>query len=135
MKTVPFDADMYPSGDWSFFTSVIVVGFVELGGDGCTQPILASGPLVWDQPVVRPWVNPIDTGARTGANGTVDATTYTTASGDIWSEIAARFAIDGDDLEWLNPIRIGSQPGTAYADQVLNLDPDDRSDSESRRPQ
>jgi hypothetical protein len=99
IKTVPIDENTFPSGDWSFLTYVLVVGFVELGGDGCTQPILATGDLVWDQPVVRPWVDPEDSGSRTGATGTVDGTTYTTASGDIWSEIAARFGIDGDDLE------------------------------------
>lgn len=134
IRTVPFDADAFPDGDWSFFTSVIVVGFVELGGDGCTQPILATGPLVWDQPVVRPWVDPVDGGERPGAMGATLGTLYSTAEGDIWSEIAARFGISGDDLEWLNPIRVGSQPGTAYAHQQLNLDPADRSDSESRRP-
>lgn len=136
IRTVPFDEDIFPSGDWSFLTSVIVVGFVELGGDGCTQPILASGPLEWDQPVVRPWVDPVDSGSRPNATGTVDGTVYTTAAGDVWDVIAARFGIERDDLEWLNPIRAGnSEPHTAYEGQLLNLDPDDRSDSESRRPQ
>jgi hypothetical protein len=135
IRTVAFDANAFPSGDWSFFTSVIVVGFRESGDDACTQPILATGDLVWDQAVIRPWVEPQDSGPREGATGTVDGTIYTTAAGDIWGEIATRFGIDGSDLEWLNPIRVGSQPGMAYAGQLLNLDPDDRSDSESRRPQ
>jgi hypothetical protein len=132
-------ASTFASGDWSFFTSVVVVGHLE-PADGtdlteCVQRILATAPLTWDQPVVRPWVDPVDSGAASGANGTVDGTLYTTAPGDVWDAIAARFGISGSDLEWLNPIRTPGTPKTAYEGQLLNLDPDDRSDSESRRPQ
>jgi hypothetical protein len=132
-------ANAFPSGDWSFLTALLVVGYPdsELGGDaaGCMQPILATALLSWDVPDVRPWVDPVDSGATAGATGDVDGTLYTTAPGDVWDEIAARFGIGRDDLEWLNPIRSPSANHTAFADQVLNLDPDDRSDSESRRPQ
>jgi hypothetical protein len=134
ISTRGMEANAFPSEDWSFFTSVVVVGFVELGGDGCTQPILATGDLVWDQPVVRPWVDPVDGGKRPAASGEVDGTVYTTAAGDVWDVIAERFGLSAADLDWLNPIRVGSQPNTAYAGQLLNLDPSDRSDSESRRP-
>lgn len=127
--------NLFPSGDWSFFTSVGVVGFLEPGAAECIQPILATAPLTWDQPKMRPWVDPVDGGATAGATGEVDGTLYTTAAGDVWDEIAARFGIGRDDLEWLNPIRTPSGNHTAFAGQVLNLDPDDRSDSESRRPQ
>jgi hypothetical protein len=134
IRTAPFLGD-YPDEDWSFFTSVLVIGFREVGSDGCTQPILATGELTWNQPVVRPWVDPVDSGPADGASGPVDGSLYTTAPGDIWSAVAARFGIDSDDLTWLNPIRAGnSERNTAYAGQVLNLDPADRSDSESRRP-
>jgi hypothetical protein len=128
------DAATFSSGDWSFITSVVVVGHLDPVGD-CQQPILAIAPLTWDQPVVRPWVDPVDSGAAVQAEGRVDGTLYTTAAGDNFDAIAARFGIGPDDLEWLNPIRTPGQTRWAYADQVLNLDPDDRSDSESRRPQ
>ena len=132
-------ATTFASGDWSFFTSVVVVGHLDpVGGPGsveCVQPILATAPLTWDQPVVRPWVDPIDSGTTSGADGTVDGTLYTTAPGDSWDAIAERFGISGSDLEWLNPIRTPGSPKTAYEDQLLNLNPDDRGDSESRRPQ
>lgn len=132
------DANTFPSGDWSFFTALLIIGYPneEAGADpaGCTQPILATAPLTWEQPIVRPWVDPVDSGSAEQANGTVDGTLYTTAAGDNFDAIAARFGITGPDLEWLNPIRTPGQTRQAYADQVLNLDPDDRSDSESRRP-
>jgi hypothetical protein len=134
IRTVGFDAEIFPSGDWSFFTSIVVVGFLEPGAAECTQPILATAPLTWDQPVVRPWVEPVDGGQAAGAMGEVDGALYTTSAGDTWDAIAARFGVSAGDLEWLNPIRIPGQPRTAYADQVLNLDPEHRSDSESRRP-
>lgn len=132
-------ANTFASGDWSFFISVVVLGQLEPVDPAdpaeCTQPILATAPLTWDQPVVRPWVAPVDSGATSGAQGTVDGTLYTTAPGDTWDAIAARFGIDGRDLEWLNPIRTPGVPKTAYEAQLLNLNPHDRSDSESRRPQ
>jgi hypothetical protein len=132
-------ANTFPSGDWSFFTSLLIIGYPDpdLGGDaaGCMQPILAAAPLTWDVPDVRPWVEPADSGSRSGATGDVDGTRYTTAPSDVWDEIATRFGIGGDDLEWLNPIRTPSGNHSAFAGQVLNLDPNDRSDSESRRPQ
>ncbi|MGB4777810.1 LysM peptidoglycan-binding domain-containing protein [Microbacterium sp.] len=132
-----FLGEAYP--DPTFFTSLLVVRPTGSAGDGsCWQPILAKADLAWTTPVTRPWVDPEDAGARDGARGAVEVVDgrmlYTTASGDVWSEIARRFAITQDDLEWLNPIRIPGELHSAYAAQVLNLDPLDRGDSESRRP-
>lgn len=132
-----FLGEMYP--DPTFFTSLLVVHPGADDDRGCWQPILAKADLTWTVPVTRPWVSPVDSGERDAARGAVEIVDgralYTTASGDVWSVIAQRFGIRSDDLEWLNPIRHPGDVGMAYAGQVLNLDPLDRSDSESRRPQ
>jgi hypothetical protein len=134
-------ADMFPDGDPSFFTDVVVVRIDPTpNAKGCSQPILATGPITWSIPVQRPLVDPKDHGAGTGAKGTITGTAaspklYTTMAGDAWSRIADRFGISVDDLTWLNPNRLGgSAPGEAYAQQLLNLDPAHRGNSESRRP-
>ncbi|QGU26759.1 LysM domain-containing protein [Microbacterium oryzae] len=130
--------------DPSFFTSALYVATglspeQEEAHDGCWQPILAKADLHWTAPVVRPWAQVEDAGPASGARGTtemVDARLlYTTAGGDTWASIAARFGVSEDDLEWMNPIRIPGDERMAYARQVLNLDPENRGDSESRRPQ
>jgi hypothetical protein len=60
---------------------------------------------------------------------------HTTAGGDTWASIAARFGESEDDVEWMNPIRIPGNERMAYARQALDLDPENRGDSGSRRPQ
>lgn len=132
-------------GDPSFFTMLVLVrygGAVQPTPDsnGCIQPILATGPIVWSIPVQRPWVHPLDSGVRIGARGAVELRNgapalYTTAPDDSWNAIAARFGLSASDLAWLNPNRLGGDAaGEAYAQQVLNLDPAGRGNSESRRP-
>jgi hypothetical protein len=134
MSSVGALSEAYP--DPSFFTSLLLVApGREVPGSTCIQPILAVAALTWSIPDTHPWVEPVDSGAASGAQGTVDGEVYTTAPGDSWNAIAERFGISGSDLEWLNPIRTPGTPETAYEDQLLNLNPDDRSDSESRRPQ
>jgi hypothetical protein len=59
----------------------------------------------------------------------------TRPGGDPWASIAARFGESEDDVEWMYPIRIPGNERMAYARQVLNLDPENRGDSGSRRPQ
>ncbi len=130
--------EAYP--DPTFFTALLVVQpGTAVAGTTCQQPILAKADLTWTTPVTRPWVDPVDGGARNGAQGGVEIVDgrmlYTTASGDVWSEIARRFGIDRADLAWLNPIRHPDEVDMAYVGQVLNLDPQNRGDSEARRPQ
>ena len=135
------DDGMYAGGDPSFYTEVVVVRLIQNpNAMGCTQPIIATGPITWTIPLQRPWVAPREHGVATGARGSVTTDrgrprVYTTASGDAWNSIAARFGITASDLDWLNPNRLGGgTPGEAYAQQLLNLDPKNRGDSESRRP-
>jgi hypothetical protein len=126
-------------GDPSFLRYLLIVEPGSIDGD-CAQPIRALARLEWDVPEVRPWIDVVDTGERAGAHGAVKLregrpVLYRTAPGDDWVSIAQRFDLDADDLSYLNPIRLGnSEPGVAYADQVLNLDPGNRGDSETRRP-
>jgi hypothetical protein len=129
------------AGDPSFFTSIVVVHYPqpdEVDAVGCIQPILATAALTWSSPVTRPWIAVADTGQTPQANGLVKVEggrmIYLTDDGDNWSAIAERFGITPDDLEYLNPIRTPGTRHEAFAYQVLNLDPADRSDSESRRP-
>ena len=139
-----FDDDWF-SGDPSFIDTVLVVDradFPGAGGPGaeCSMPILAVAALQWTIAPTRPWLRIADSGAADGAKGIVThrdgvPVLYETAPGDAWDAIAERFGITGDDLEWLNPIRLGNfERGVAYAWQVLNLDPLNRGDSETRRP-
>lgn len=133
-------------GDPSFFTTLVLVRY---GGAtlpapdarGCIQPILATAPITWSVPDQRPWITTVtDAGVGPGARGIVRVQNgrpaiYVTAPDDSWSSIAARFGLSSSDLSWLNPNRLGgSAPDTAYAQQLLNLDPKNRGDSESRRP-
>lgn len=133
-------------GDPSFFTDVIFVKQIpDVNHVGCTQPILARATLTWTSPDTHPWITVADRGPASGAQGeAVRANgvpfTYRTAKGDTWKAIAARFGLSGEDLSYLNPIRhpggpdAPGTPALAYADQVLNLDPANRGNSESRRP-
>jgi hypothetical protein len=132
---------MYAGGDPSFYTTVLIAQGIEPpDSNGCSQHIAATGPITWTIPLQRPWVHPTDSGAASGARGMVASkhgapNVYTTAPGDTWTAIAGRFGISGSDLDWLNPNRLGgSAEGEAYAQQLLNLDPTDRGNSESRRP-
>jgi hypothetical protein len=134
----PFEATYY-SDDPSFFRHLLIVEPGRMG-EACTQPILALATLEWEVPVTRPWIEVDDSGPVSGAQGGVlvdggRPLVYRTAAGDMWDAIAARFGLTSDDLTYLNPIRLGnSEPGVAYADQLLNLDPTNRGDSETRRP-
>ena len=133
-------------GDPSFFTTLVLVrygGATQPTPDaaGCIQPILATAPITWNVPDQRPWITTvIDEGTQPGARGSVEVlngapSVYVTAAEDNWVKIAARFGLSSSDLSWLNPNRLGgSAPDTAYAQQMLNLDPSGRGNSESRRP-
>ncbi|MET0302488.1 MAG: LysM domain-containing protein [Microbacteriaceae bacterium] len=126
--------------DPTYWKAVSIVSFDDPAAEPCWQSFAAIAQLEWTTPVARPWVDPVDAGESAQARGTVEErdgapVLYRTASGDDWAAIAERFGMDSTDLTWLNPIRYGNaEPETAYAGQVLNLDPVARGDSETRRP-
>lgn len=101
---------------------------LELGPD----KVLAVNTVRWSVPVRTSNVQPVDGGARTGATGTVIATTpsgaprrYTVAEGDTTDAVAQRFGIAVEALVWLNADlgTIGASKNL-YASTNLNLDPD-----------
>ena len=126
-------------GDPSYFRYLLVMPYWR-DGEACVEPIIGLAELTWDVPQTRPWLQPVDGGARDLATGGVlivggQPVAYRTAAGDVWGEIATRFGISADDLAYLNPIRAGGfEAEEAYVDEVLNLDPHARGDSETRRP-
>jgi LysM repeat protein len=102
---------------------------VELGPD----KVLAVDRVTWSIPARESNVHPVDGGARTGATGSVTATTpsgapsrYRVAVGDTTDLVAARFGIPSDYLVWLNDGRdVFDQRRQLYSGVTLNLDPDD----------
>lgn len=124
--------------DPSYFASVSIVQYPVDGkrlSGGCQQKVLATTALHWKVPDTRPNLTVIDRGPRSGARGEVQGDDYLTAASDNWYAIAARFSITFEDLDWLNPRRIGAYlADVAYADELLNLSKMSRGDSRSRRP-
>ena len=95
---------------------------------GCFYPVIATAPLEWTMPDLRPDIAVADSGATGGAGGTAttadgETTAYTVAPGDVLAEIAKRFGITVTDLFYLNPSRAPNpQDPMAYTGEVLNLD-------------
>lgn len=125
-------------GDPSYYRYLLVMPYWRDDG-GCPEPIIGLARLEWDVPATRPWLKLADAGPAEAAQGGVlaedgELLAYRTAQGDTWNAIAVRFGITADDLSYLNPIRSGgSESETAYEGQILNLDPANRGDSETRR--
>lgn len=115
----------YNSGDTTTDPSWMRTAVIwqQLAGRPYGQ-VLATAPLTWTLPDLRPDLAARDTGTVEHATGTViydsagDASGYLVAGGDILDSIAARFGVDRPDLDWLNPMR-------GYADattgETLNL--------------
>jgi hypothetical protein len=135
--------------DPSFFATFLFIqsshGPVDANGQlpkirGCQQAIAALTTINWTMKSIYPHLAVRDRGAATGARGTttnLDGTlsTYTTARLDTWENIAHRFGLTPAELLYLNPIRHPeNEPAIAYEDQVLNLSPANRGNSETRRP-
>jgi hypothetical protein len=137
-------------GAWSDPTFFQYFGFLEYGTvgpggtvelvRGCQQPIVALTKITWTMTTIYPELTVHDGGRAVGAEGTVTSRkgrlfTYVTAGDDTWLAIAHRFGLTPDELRYLNPIRHpDAVVAEAYRDQVLNLDPANRDNSESRRP-
>ena len=82
---------------------------------------------------MRPGLSVRDSGAATGAMGTVRVDgddrpgAYTVAQGDSLSAIAQRFGIALDDLFYLNPRRSPNpEAAEAFTGEVLNLSRENR---------
>ena len=95
---------------------------------GCFYPVIATAPLEWTMPDLRPDIVVTDSGSAGGAGGTAstvdgETTAYTVAPGDVLAEIAKRFGISETDLFYLNPGRAPNpHDPMAYTGEVLNLD-------------
>lgn len=95
---------------------------------GCYYPVIATAPLEWSMPDLRPDIVVTDSGTAGGAGGTAstvdgEPTAYTVAPGDVLAEIAKRFGITETDLFYLNPGRAPApHDPMAYTGEVLNLD-------------
>lgn len=127
-----------PSGDPSYWRSLLVTERETT--ENCGVRVVATAELTWTLPPMRPDLRVVDTGRRAGAAGPVlyaddgRPLVYRTVPEDAWNAIAQRFGLADDDLAYLNPHRLGgSEPGVAYTRQLLNLDPTNRGDSETRR--
>ena len=131
-------------GEWDDPTFFTTFAFIQYPSGsiirGCQQPIVAATAIHWSTTTIYPTLSPRDRGPRAGARGTVATKngrlfTYKTGEGDTWAAIAYRFDLTPAELRYLNPIRHpDAVVAEAYADQVLNLSPTNRGNSESRRP-
>lgn len=93
---------------------------------GCFYPVIASAPLTWTMPDLRPDLTVVDSGATGGAMGPVaqadgEPVSYEVVAGDVLAEIAARLGITVADLFYLNPGRDKGQQPEAFAGEVFNL--------------
>jgi len=96
-------------------------------GQACSTPVIASGDFTWSIPEQFPDLSVVDSGETGGAIGavTLDGTipvSYLVHKGDVLEEVAARFGITPEELQWLNPTRNGK--AQLVADETLNLSPD-----------
>lgn len=129
----------YPLGDFqewffdpSFLDGAILGKYIEADAQAndCLRTVVATAPFTWDFPDLRPGLAVSDSGPAPHAMGEVTVqggspTSYVVAPDDILSEIALRFGVSIDDLNYLNPAR--PAPGSdAVAGEVLNLSRENR---------
>ena len=136
---LPNVADGYT--DPSFFQTFLLLQYPDgTTTRGCQQPIIALAKIAWTMKPIYPGLTVHDSGKAASAEGVVKLInekpfSYVTAVRDTWSSIAARFGLTPAELLYLNPIRHPEAvPAIAYEGQILNLDPANRGNSESRRP-
>ncbi|MCJ1714335.1 LysM domain-containing protein [Curtobacterium sp. VKM Ac-2922] len=93
--------------------------------------VLSVNSVRWSVPARTTNVHPVDGGARSGANGTVSATTasgapasYVIAPDDLIANVADRFGISVEALIWLDPdLRVYGDQQWLYEGTTINLDP------------
>lgn len=122
-STVPMFEKGQLSGDPSHLGTVAIFG---QPGPACATPVLTSGEFTWSIPEQFPGLEVVDSGETGGAIGTVTLDgsvpiSYLVHKGDVIEEVAARFGITHEELDWLNPTRNGL--GHLIADENLNLSP------------
>ena len=89
--------------------------------------VFATAALTWDVPTMKAVPKVADHGSADGARGQAglagDGTpvSYRIASNDTVGRISARFGVTADDLQWLNPDRLGLPGGLILADSTINL--------------
>jgi len=116
--------------DPSFLDGAVIAQYVEADAleNDCQRTILARAPFTWSMPDLRPGLKVADSGSTTGATGKVtevdgEPVSYHVAAGDLLGDVADRFGLTLEDLDWLNPFR---GVGAAVVDEELNLDRDNR---------
>lgn len=128
-------SDGIGQGDLSFIREVVVTRAASGGAvdKSCPIPIVSHATLTWDTPDLRPGLSVADSGASTGAMGTVSLDTddkpiaYTVAQGDTLAAVAERFGIALDDLFYLNPRRSPNpEDAQAFTGETLNLSRENR---------
>jgi LysM repeat protein len=122
-------SDGIGQGDLSFIREVVVTRTPDgtAPDSACPIPLVSHAALAWSTPDLRPGLAVRDSGATTGAMGTVtlvdgEPGSYTVAQGDSIAAISARFGLAEDDLFYLNPRRSPNpEDSTAFTGEVLNL--------------
>jgi hypothetical protein len=132
--TLIADPVLTPRNDPSAFRAFVLQD-PDAGVTSCADPVSAVAPITWTMPDMDPGLGPVhDSGATGGARGTVTLkkgvpVAYTVVADDLMPEIAARFGVSTDDLDYLNPARAFSRvQTTAYKGETLNLSRADRAD-------
>ncbi len=121
---IPLGPDASLTDDPTYFTAVGIElpGVAECGGNFLP---LAVAPITWSIGPLRPDLRPVDTGPRTGAEGSVTDGLYLPASSDAWDAVEARFGISAEDIAYLNPggqSPLGGASGTTlHAGCTLNV--------------
>ena len=126
-KTIPLPRDLMPKSDPTMWRSLLLVAPPAPGASGtCAMTVIASSPIVWTREPAGLSAPIHDSGSTASARGTLGAsgsgtTTYTPATGDTPTAVAARLGITLDDLHWLNPMEFHLRAG-----MPINLDPEVR---------
>lgn len=108
------------------YLRTVVIWAAPPGSDFGFGEVLATAPLTWILPDMRPALEVLDHGVAEGAMGEIRVDSdgapiaYQVAEGDTSVGIAGRFGVTRTDLEWLNPDRTGSE--LIRAGNVINLE-------------
>lgn len=106
-------------GDPTVIDQIVLTSTPELGAE-CQAPVLAVADINWNIEPQRNGLVAVDSGPRAAASGEVvekngGPSIYIVAPNDLIEDVAARFGITADDLNYLNPLR-------ARAGDVLRID-------------
>ena len=107
-------------------TLVLTLNDANASRTGCFYPVLATAPLTWTMPDLRPDIHVVDHGVTGGATGPValddgEPGSYEVQPDDVLEEIAARFGLTVAELFYLNPARGKGQQQLAFTGELFNL--------------